>query len=321
MRKNTSTVENDRTSSGFGRAVLRRIGLGLLTLWGASIITFVLLFLVPAEPAQVIGGERATPEVLKNIRAKYGLDRPLPVQYGIFVRDIATNELRSYRNDDKVLSAIARRFPATLVLALAGLSIWLLVSIPLGLLTARYAGTPFDRTSLILGLVALSIPTFWLGRLLQHYLGYRWGLFSVGGGASLANLPLPAITLGLGGAALYSRLLHANVRGVLKQDFIRAARARGLDEKTVLGRHALRNALIPLVSVLGMDIASLLSGLVFTENIFGWPGIGSLAVDSARNFDAPMIMGTVLFSSFLVVLAGIAIDIAYRLIDPRVRVS
>ena len=314
-------VAHSSQSSSFARAILRRIGLGLITLWGASLITFVLLFLVPADPAQTIGGERATPKTLADIREKYGLDKPLPVRYATFVRDIATNELRSYRNDDKVLSAIARRFPATLLLACAGLTIWLVIAIPLGLLTARHAGTSFDRASLFLGLLVLSIPTFWLGRLLQHYLGYRWGIFPVGGGANLANLPLPALTLGLGGAAFYARLLHGNVRGVLKQDYIRAARARGLDEPTVLRRHAFKNALIPLVSVLGIDIASLLSGLVFTEKIFGWPGIGSLAVDSVANLDVPMIMGTVLFSSFLVVLAGIAIDIAYRIIDPRVRLD
>lgn len=301
------------------RSLLRRLGLGAITLVGVSIITFTLLFLVPADPAQTLGGERATPETLKNIREKYGLDKPAPVRYVKFVKDIATNNLTSYRNGDVVLTAIARRFPATLVLAVAGLSLWLIISIPLGLLTARYAGTLFDRTALVLGLLAISIPTFWLGRLLQHYLGYRWGLFSVGGEASLANLPLPALTLGLGGAAMYARLLHSNVRGVLAQDYIRAARARGLDESTVLKRHALKNALIPFVTVLGIDIASLLSGLVFTEKIFGWPGIGSLAVDSVQNLDVPMIMGTVLFSSFLVVLAGILIDIVYRLIDPRIR--
>lgn len=295
------------------------MGLGAITLIGVSLVTFALLFLVPTDPAQTIGGERANETTLKNIREKYGLDKPAPVRYLKFVKDIATNNLVSYRNGDVVLTAIARRFPATLLLAMAGLSIWLIISIPLGLLTARYSGSLFDRSSLVLGLLAVSIPTFWLGRLLQHYLGYRLGLFPVGGEASLANLPLPALTLGLGGAAMYARLLHSNVRGVLAQDYIRAARARGLDETTVMRRHALKNALIPFVTVLGIDIASLLSGLVFTENIFGWPGIGSLAVNSVLNLDVPMIMGTVLFSAFLVVVAGILIDIVYRLIDPRIR--
>jgi peptide/nickel transport system permease protein len=307
------------TNLHFWRGIFKRLGWALLTLWGVSVITFALLMLVPADPAATMGGSRTDPETIKNIRKDRGLDKPAIVQYGLFVRDVLTNNLKSYRNDDKVISAIARRFPATLVLAITGLAVWMIVSIPLGLLTAKYAGTALDRAALFLGLIAISIPTFWLGRLLQHYLGYRWGLFSVGGGASLWNLPLPAITLGLGGAAYYARLLHANLRGVMSQDYIRAARARGLAEPVVLGRHALKNALIPIVTILGMDIASLLSGLIFTEKIFGWPGIGSLAIDSVLNLDVPMIMGTVLFSALMVVLASIAVDVTYRLIDPRVR--
>jgi peptide/nickel transport system permease protein len=301
--------------------ILKRIGLGLLTLWGASVITFALMFLVPADPAQGIGGEHATEEVIKNINEKYHLNEPAVVQYGYFVSDVLRNELRSYRNEEKVLDTILRRFPATLTLALAGLAVWMLISIPLGTLTAKYSGTVFDRSALVLGLIAISIPTFLLGRVLQRYLGYKWGLFSVGGDASLWNLPLPAITLGLGGAAYYSRLLHANLRGILGENYIRAARARGLAERVVLGKHALKNALIPLVTILGMDIASVLSGLIFTEKIFGWPGIGSLAVDSIANQDRPVIMGTVLFAALMVVVMNLLVDIAYRFIDPRVRVD
>ena len=207
------------------------------------------------------------------------------------------------------------------VLALAGLTVWLVVAIPLGLMTGEHAGSWLDRSALWLGLIAISVPTFFLGRLLQHFLGYEWGLFSVGGSAKLWNLPLPAMTLGLGGAAYYSRLLHTNLRSVLTQDYIRAARARGLSEGVILGKHALKNALIPMVTILGMDIASLLSGLIFTEKIFGWPGIGSLAVDSVLNLDPPMIMGTVLFSALMVVIMNLIVDIAYHLIDPRVRLG
>jgi len=303
----------------FWTSIIKRLGLALLTLWGVSIVTFALLFLVPADPAQTIGGERATKETIANIRAQYGLDRPAPVRYAYFVRDLATNNLKSYRNDDKVLSAIWRRFPATLALAISAITLWMLVSIPLGLWTANRRGTLADRLALFAGIVAISVPTFFLGRLLQHYLGYRWGIFAVGGGASLQNLPLPALTLAIGYTAYYSRLLHANLLGVMNQNYIRAARARGLSERIVMSKHALKNALIPLVTILGMDIASLLSGLIFTEKIFGWPGIGSLAVDSVLNLDVPMIMGTVMFSALMVVTAGIAIDIAYRLIDPRLK--
>ena len=309
------------TSPIFWKALLRRLGWGLVTLWGVSIITFILLFMLPGDPAELMAGNNADKETLKNIRHARGLDRPLPVQYGLFVRDALTNNLISYANNDKVMEAIARRFPPTLALAAAGLTVWMLVAIPLGLMTAKRPGTFFDRASLFLGIIALSIPTFFLGRVLQRYLGYNWGLFSVGGDATWWNLPLPALTLGLGGAAYYARLLHANLRGVMNQDYIRAARARGLSEPAVLGRHALKNALIPVITILGMDVASLLSGLIFTERIFAWPGIGSLAIESVFNHDIPMIMGTVLFASLMVVVMNILVDIAYHLIDPRVRVE
>ncbi len=312
-------------------SLLRKFGLGLVTLWGASLVVFLLLFWVPrfgasgnASPtdamAQTVAGAHATPENIANIKKDLGLDKPLPQQYLIFVKSIFTNDLKSYRNGDVVFSAIARRFPATLLLAATALVIYLGAAIPIALITARNDGKWLDRIALILALVAVSIPTFWLGRLLQQYLGYQLGLFSVGGSASLWNLPLPALTLGLGGAAYYSRLLHANLRGVMKQDFIRSARARGLSEARVTGKHALKNALIPAVAVLGAEFASLLSGLIFTEKIFGWPGIGSLAIDSVQNQDVPMIMGTVLFSALMVVVANLLVDVAYRIIDPRVRV-
>jgi len=307
------------------RSLIKRIGWGLVTLWGVSIIAFLLIYVAPRaqgiDPAVNLAGNRSDEETLKNIRADLGLDRPLHVQYGLFVHGALTNNLKSYRNKDLVIEAIARRFPATLLLALAGMAVYLIISIPIGVLTAQRSGSALDRTMLFLGLIAISIPTFWLGRLLQYYVGYRWGWFSVGGGPSLRDLPLPALTLGLGGAAYYARLLHSNLRGVLSQDFIRSARARGLSERMVLGKHALKNALIPLITILGLDFASLLSGLIFTEKIFAWPGIGSLAVDSVVNADLPMIMGIVLFSSLMVVVMNIIVDLAYHIIDPRVRVE
>ncbi len=352
--------------------LLKRLFWGVVTLWGVSVITFLLLFVLPRfgrnrnvksedfaklqktsvktqqasqdDPATTlmaltIAGAHADPQTIANIKKERGLDKPLflnfaetsqthsassglfDAQYPRFICDALTNNLKSYRNGERVMSAIGRRFPATLLLAVASLLVYLIVAIPLSMRTAQSAGGWFDRSSLFLGLFALSIPTFWLGRLLQQYLGYQWSWFSVGGGASLGNLPLPALTLGVGGAAYYARLLHANLRGVLRQDYVRAARARGLNENRVLVKHALKNALIPLITVLGMEFASLLSGLIFTEKIFAWPGIGSLVVDSVTNYDVPMIMGTVVFTSFVVVAMSIIVDFAYHFIDPRVRVD
>lgn len=339
VTRHRAMSDESRSQPSLWVPLLKRALWGMVTMWGVSLLIFALLFIVPrwgrarfvkkedaakiVDPARMMAmnmaGAHTSPENIDNIMRERGLDQPLPTQYLRFVRDALTNNLKSYRNDDLVMSAIWRRFPATLALALAGLTIYLAVSVPLGLATASRSGSWFDRSALLLGLLAISIPTFWLGRLLQQSLAYRMNWFSVGGGASLWNLPLPALTLGIGGAALYARLLHANLRGVLGQDYIRAARARGLSENNVLGRHALKNALIPLVTILGMDFASLLSGLIFTEKIFAWPGIGSLIVDSVANSDAPMIMGTVLFSALMVVVMSIVVDLAYRWIDPRVR--
>lgn len=312
-----------------GSAILKRLAWGILTLFGVSLVTFALLFLVPRiggkDPARTVAeamaGSHSDEASINNIIRERGLDKPLHIQYFRFVTDASTGQLKSYRNKSNVMQSITRRFPASLLLAAAGLIVWMAIAIPLGMLTAKYSGGAIDRLSLFLGIIAISIPTFVLGPLLQQFLAYRWGIFSVGGGASLWNLPLPALTLGLGGAAYYARLVHANLNGVLRQEFIRAARARGLDEKTIMTKHALKNALIPIVAILGADIAGLLSGLIFTEKIFGWPGIGSLAIDSVLNLDPPMIIGTVLFSALMVVLANIGVDIAYRIIDPRVRVE
>lgn len=308
-------------------SILRKLGQGLITLFGVSVVIFLLLFVTPrlgqTDPARAMAesmaGSHTDPETIENIMRDRGLDRPLYVQYGMFVKDALSNNLKSYRNGDRVMSAIARRFPNTLLLAVTAICLYLVIAIPVSLVTANSAGGALDRAVLLLCILAVSIPTFWLGRMLQHYLGYQAGLFSVGGGASLWHLPLPALTLAIGGAAYYARLMHANLTGVLKQDYIRAARARGVPESKVLGKHAFKNALIPVVAVLGLEFASLLSGLIFTEKIFGWPGIGSLAVDSVLNQDSPMIMGTVLFAALMVVTANILVDIAYRLIDPRVK--
>ena len=341
MSASTGTVvqsSSAKPARGWG-SFLRQIGWGLVTLWGASIVTFILLFLVPRikpvtlQPgetpahaaaysiASTMTGEHGSKDQIEGIIKARGLDQPLYVQYGQLVHDILTNNLKSYVNDEPVMSAIARRLPATVVLASAAVFVWLGVSIPLGLLTAKYAGTAYDRLALIIGLLAISIPAFWMGRFLQQYLGYDLGIFGLGGGFHLSNLPLPALTLGIGGAAYFSRLFHANLRGVMNQEYIRAARARGLSEFSVLSKHALKNALIPVVAILGLEIASLLSGLVITEKIFGWPGIGSLAVDSVLNGDLPMIMGTVLWAALTVVIANLLVDIAYRIIDPRVRLG
>jgi peptide/nickel transport system permease protein len=220
---------------------------------------------------------------------------------------------------EPVLGAILARFPATLALSLGGLLIYVVVSIPLGVLTAKYRDRPIDRVVLVLATVTVSVPTFWLGRLLQFELAYRAGWFPVAGLFSWRHLVLPSLTLGIVGAGYYARLVHSNMVEVLNQDYVRAARARGLSEPSVLFKHALRNAFLPVLTVLGLDVAGLLGGVVFTESVFALPGLGASSLQAVLNLDVPMIMGTVLFAALLVVAANLIVDVVYRLVDPRIK--
>ena len=192
---------------------------------------------------------------------------------------------------------------------------------PLGVLTAKYRDKPIDRIVLLLATVSLSVPTFWVGRMLQFELAYRRGWLPVAGLFSWRHLVLPSVTLGVVGVGYYARLVHSNMIEVLNRDYIRAARARGLSEPAVLFKHGLRNALLPVLTVLGMDMAGLLGGVVFTESVFALPGLGALSLQAVLNLDVPMIMGTVLFAALLVVTANLVVDLVYRLVDPRVKVT
>jgi peptide/nickel transport system permease protein len=208
--------------------------------------------------------------------------------------------------------------PATAYLALTSLAAAALIGGALGCLTALRAGSSTDLAVLVGSLVVLSFPVFWLGMMLLYVFAYRFRLFPLGGFGAL-NVVLPATALALGTAAYYTRLLHTNLREVLDQDYVRTAHAKGLPPRRVYGKHALRNALLPLVTLLGLDFAGLMSGVVLTETVFNWPGLGRLAVDAVFNQDIPMIMGTVLFSSILVVGANLIVDLLYLVIDPRIR--
>jgi peptide/nickel transport system permease protein len=277
---------------------------------------------VPGDVVGAFAGPQADAETRESIRRQLHLDDPLPVQYGRFLWSAVRGDLgKSNITQEPVLGAILARFPATLALTLGGLAIYLAVSIPLGVLTARYRDRPIDRVTLVLATVTVSVPTFWLGRLLQFELAYRLGWFPVAGLSSWASLVLPSLTLGVVGAGYYARLVHSNMLEVLNQDYIRAARARGLSEPAVLFKHGLRNAFLPVLTVLGMDVAGLLGGVVFTESVFALPGLGALSLQAVLNLDVPMIMGTVLFAALLVVSANLLVDVVYGLVDPRIRTT
>jgi peptide/nickel transport system permease protein len=305
---------------------IRRLVLQLvwaaLTLVGASAIVFFMANSVPADPVAAYVGPKADQETRNRIRDELGLRDPLWQQYGRYLGRLVRGDLgQSYVTQEPVAEAIWTRFPATLALSLGGLAVWVLLGVPLGVVTARYRNSFFDRTVLVAAMVTLSVPTFWLGRLLQFELAYRRGYFPVAGLLSWQHLILPCLTLGIVGVGYYARLVHSNVVEVLNLDYIRAARARGLAEPVVLFKHALRNALLPVLTVLGMDVATLLGGVIFTESIFALPGIGQLALQAVLNLDVPMIMGTVMFSAALVVGMNLLVDVIYRVVDPRIRAA
>lgn len=304
------------------RYLAQRLAWAAVILLGTTAITFAILFVVPGDPARVVAGPRADAATLATIRRELGLDRSLPVQYGQYLWRLAHGDLgRSYATRQPVATTLVRRLPATAALASAGLAIAVLIGLVGALVTAPLAGTWFDRAVLVASLALLSAPVFWLGMMGLYWVGFRWRLVPLGGAGSLRHLILPALVLGLGTGVYYARLLHTNLQEVLALDYIRAARARGVAPLRVLGVHALRNAGLPLLTVIGLDFAALMNGVVLTETVFHWPGLGRLAFDAVLALDVPMIMGTVLLSAGLVVATNLAVDLLYRLVDPRIRLE
>ena len=292
------------------------------TLLGTAVLVFILVNVVPGDVARKIAGPKATPAVLADIRHAYHLNDPLWKRLGYYLAQLAHGNLgKSYVTDQPVTQAILHGLPVTAALAATAVVMWMLIAVPLGVFTAKYRGRWFDRGVLVAATLSLSFPSFWLARNLQYAFGYKLGLFPVAGFRSFACLILPAMTLAILFVGYYSRLIHTNMVEVLDSPLIRGARAKGMSESRMLFRHALPNALIPVVTILGMDVAGLLGGVLFTENVFALPGIGTLAVQSVFNLDVPMIMGTVLFSATMVVTANLIVDVLYRWIDPRIKAS
>ncbi len=299
---------------------LIRLFWSAVALLGTAVFTFILLNVVPGDVARVIAGPKASKEVLAEIHQRYHLDDPLAKRLGYYFVQLAHADLgRSFVTEQPVLEALRTRFPVTAALSALAVIMWMAMAIPLGVLTARWRETWFDRSVLVLGTICLSLPAFWLARLFQYWLAYRWSWFPVAGWGGLTHLLLPALSLAVLAVGYYARLIHTTMVDVLDSPYIRAARAKGVGEFSVLFRHGLRNALIPVITVLGTDLAAMLGGVLFVENVFALPGIGTLAVQSVFNLDPPMIMGTVLFSAALVIALNWIVDLTYRFIDPRIR--
>ena len=304
------------------RRLLTRLFWSVVTLLATAVLTFVLVNAVPGDPARSIAGAKASPQVLQEVRQKYHLDDPVLKRLGTYLLQLAHGDLgRSYVTDQSVAQAILTRFPATAALCASALVMWMSLAVPLGVLAAKFRGSWFDRGVLVAATLSLSLPAFWLARMLQYWLSFKLGWFPVAGFRSFSHLLLPATTLAILSVGYYLLLIQANMIESLTAPYVTAARAKGVSETSILFQHALRNALIPVVTILGTDVASLLGGVIFTENVFAWPGIGTLAVQSVFNLDVPMIIGTVLFSAVLVVGVNLVVDFVYRWIDPRIKAA
>lgn len=305
--------------------VLRRIGWALVVAWFVVTLTFVVTSLIPADPARAILGPHATPETLERVRAHYCLDRGVAGQYGCFVSRLAHGDLgESYRSKRAVTTVIADRIWPTIQLALATILLQLLVGVPLGILSAARKNRWVDRVSYGVTLLGQSAPTFFVGTLLLYVLAYRFGWFPVAGYGQpgldrLHHLVLPAATLSTVSVAFYARVVRNELIDVLGEDYIRTARAKGLGERAIITRHALRNAAGPLVTLVGLDLGILLGGAVVTEYIFAWPGLGREVLQGVLELDLPLIAGVVLVSALAIALVNLLVDIAYVWLDPRLR--
>ena len=300
--------------------LLRRILIAVPTLLGVVLLVFLMVRLAPGDPAILLAGEFATPETLEAIRTRYGLDRPLPEQFALYLGALLQGDLgESARSRRPVLEELKTYFPNTVVLATAAILVALATGIPLGILAALRQGSWLDLGVMVLALLGVSMPVFWFGLLAILIFSVELGWFPVAGKGTLAHLVLPAVTLGVNATALLARMTRGTLVEVLSQDYIRTARAKGLAERVVIFKHALRNALIPVVTVAGLEFGSLLAGAVITETIFAWPGLGQLLVGSILSRDYPVVQGAVLLVAFTFTLVNLMVDLLYAWIDPRVR--
>ena len=306
--------------------IIKRLILLIPILFLVTLISFSLLFIIPGDPAETIltgPGGGADPKAVEEFRIKMGLDKPIYIQYFTWLESILHGNLGySYLSKRPVIETILSRFHATLKLAIVSLIISLMISIPLGIISAIKQYSAIDNVSMAGALLGVSMPNFWQGLLLILLFAVTLGWLPVAGygdHGDLEHMILPAITLGTSSAAITTRLMRSTMLETINQDYIQAARAKGLSERVVIGKHALKNALIPVVTMIGLNFAYLLDGSVVVETIFAWPGIGLLMVESIYLRDYPMIQGCILFVAIIFIFVNLMVDILYTYLDPRIR--
>lgn len=298
---------------------MKRLMSGLIVLIGVSLFSFALIHLIPGDPVRIMLGEKATKERVEQLREQMGLNKPLVVQYvnyatGVFKGDLGT----SLKTSRPVSMEIAQRFPATVKMAVSGIVVAIVAGVIMGILAAKYKDKFIDYAIMSMATLGMSLPSFWLGLLVIMVFAVKLGWFPVAGGTGFIDLVMPALTLGVMLSTTISRLTRSGMVEVLSNDYIRTARAKGMSEGIVLFRHAFRNVMIPVVAVVGLQIAALLGGAVIVEQVFNWPGIGTLAIEAISSRDFPMIQGIVLFMGAIYVIVNICVDLLYAVLDPRI---
>ncbi len=301
--------------------LLRRLIQSALILLGVAFITFFLLYVLPADPVRQIAGRSATPETVANIRRELGLDQPFLVQFLRYLWALLHGDFgRSYLQKTQVAELIASRLPATLLLMAAGIFCELALGITMGIVASLTKGRLTDQILMMTSFVTVSAPQFVVSLLLLYVFAVQLSWFPVGGYGTFRHLVLPAVTLGILGSGWYARMMRSSMIEVLAADFIRTARAKGLTRSRVVLRHALPNAILPIIAMIGIDIGVFMGGVVVVESVFAWPGIGQLAWQAIQRIDIPIIMAVTLVSAVAIVLGNLAADVITPFIDPRIKI-
>jgi peptide/nickel transport system permease protein len=319
------------------RYLVRRILWAVVLFVAVTMVSFVIFFIVPVEPARLIAGPQAPPEAVERAKKAYHLDDPVWKQYLRFMKTLVVDGSlgKSLATRQQVNDVVKAAAPVTISLVIGGAILWMLVAVPIGILSALRPRSLLDRAAMVFVLIGISAHPVWIGLILSYFIGYKLELTPLGGYCDLINpstdcggpidwfhsMILPWITFMLLFAALYVRMIRANVLETLNEDYVRTARAKGAPESQVMRSHVLRNAMLPVVTMLGMDIGLALGGAIFTESVFGLPGLGKVAVEALTGFDLPIVMGITVFATLAIIVFNLAVDLLYAVIDPRIRLT